>query len=106
MSIDSREMEMQIPLKTLKELNEYNDGESAPIFPDGTLSEDMVSKEELRQLAIQWIKALEHIEQFPADMFTHMLTKDYGIDHAGQDYVVDWIKYVFNITDEEVENIK
>jgi hypothetical protein len=105
-------------MKTLKDITEWDAGNTASEYPDGTLIEDMVEKATLRKEAIEWIKAFKKQRQnnfcFNCNTFftdddkeemNHILKHEcVGIyeDGNGMDDIINWIKMFFNIKDEEL----
>ena len=94
-------------LKTLKDLNLFISGNKT----EKTLGNRSI-KGELKQTAIQWIKEIDG-KQYTDFNFTLVPGRIYNVpeldtDHWADGYVmsqgiIHWIKYFFNITEEDLK---
>jgi len=94
-------------LKTLKDMNDGCTLKDCPV----------VTKDELRKEAIKWIKELERntelmdkydnskrIDDNVAQFICRLPGYDWGdSDVVSSDELIEWIKYFFNITEEDLK---
>ncbi len=91
-------------LKTLKDIN----------FKDLTTSRNRIKNRVKRELGIKWIKELEKYNTIDMNNPNYKIVPEYlksfidlggeGIDANTCITVINWIKHIFNITDEDIKN--
>ena len=91
-------------MKTLKDLKEY----IAEYESVDEVVEGLIKKEELRQAAIEWIKAMEKFME-ENDTFHGCTFKDGNLElyeeceNSDISGTVMWVKHFFNITEEDLK---
>jgi len=92
-------------LKTLKDLEkeEYNNIRSWGI-PQSKIKKGMIRVDslKLRQEAIKWINELDKESYYKSDDAELRIIDGLETERSSQHRVINWIKYFFNITEEEL----